>query len=270
MIYLKMIVSHINELKYIKLNLLESEGFIDQILVCEANYTHSGIKRDLIFKKVIDQYFKDEPRIKYVPLNIEKKVYKNTSVFKELHYNERIIRGYFINKLKIKTTDIIFSVDADEIIYRSSYSHILSLFKSKRRQAFQLRLNNFIYRPDYLWKSMDFVAPTVCTGNYYRYSYRRYNQWRYHGKLIEKPMGCHFNWHLTPEEMLEKINNYSHKDRYQHMRDVRVFEDAINEKKYPFDKDLEVEISQVDFETQKNLYPETFFSMIEEFKYLMK
>jgi hypothetical protein len=264
-----MIVSHENELKFIKMNALESDPYIDKILVCEANYTHSGIKRPFIFKELIEKHFKDDPRIVYVPLDIESKVHKDTMAFKSLHYNERIIRGYFIEHIQLKSDDIVFSVDADEIIYKKSYPHLLSLFGNKKRQAFKLRLNNFIYRPDYFWKSMDFIAPTVCTGNYYKFSYRKYNQWRYHGELIEEPMGCHFNWHLTPAEMLQKINNYSHKDRYHHMNDIKVFEDAIRNKEYPFEKDLVVDIEQIDLNENKDLYPESFLKLIDEFKYLM-
>ena len=258
------------------MDLLESEGFIDFIILIEANYTHSGIKREYVFKDLIkSNYFtpNELKRIKYFKIDIEKEVFLNTVKFKQLHHNERIIRGKFVDCLNFNSSDIIFSLDADEVLYRNTYK-ILIAKVNKKNSAFQLKLVNFIYRPDYLWHNSNFIAPTVCRFDFYKsikmkfYSrFKKYKQWRYHGKNLDFISGVHFNWHLTPKEILLKLNNYAHRDEFLHIKSTSNIQKCINKKELFWDLSLKNEIS---VDSSFDLLPKSYKNLENEFEHLMK
>ena len=171
--------------------------------------------------------------------------------------------------MKFSKNDIIFSCDADEVIYRKTYPLLINKLKNENtsKRAFKLLLNNFLYKPDLLWSNLRFIGPTVAKFGYYRF--RKYNQWRYDGDLIDFPAGIHFNWHLTPQEIINKLKTYSHKDLYSKYADIQLIRSSIEQRKYPFDK-KEVIIKEVSPVKNPELYPDCFSSHIDKFNYLIK
>jgi hypothetical protein len=159
----------------------------------------------------------------------------------------------------------VFSVDADEIIFGSSYPKILGSFSLFRR-AFKLNLHQFFYKPNYLWVDKDFIGPTVCKGSYY---HRFPSQWRYDGKLFQEKAGAHFSWQLTIDEMIEKLNNYGHAHDYAHLANREILADAVENKKYPFNEKERFEIRLLDFEKDAAYYPEKFKLVMDDFANLL-
>jgi len=274
--YIKKIVSNKSEAKYIKMDLIESEGFIHKIILVEANFSHSGIKRTYQFQEVIESdYFSKEEksRLIYLKIDINKLVYKNTISFKELHLNERVIRGKFVDYLTFNSTDIIFSLDADEVLYRDSYGELINKVQ-KNNKAYQLKLTNVIYRPDYIWHSCRFIAPTVCYYGFYdnlfmkiKTRFKKYKQWRYHGEVIENPKGVHFNWHLTSKEMLSKIKNYSHADQFTHIDSSEFLKECKKGKLFFWNTNIKNEIV---VDKSYSLLPNSFSILKNELSHLME
>lgn len=276
--YIKKIVSNKSEAKYIKMDLIESKGFIHKIILVEANFSHSGIKRTYQFQEVIDSdYFTEDEksRIIYLKIDITKLVYPNTFLSKELHYNERIIRGKFTDYIKLKSTDIIFSLDADEVLYSHTYINIISSINKNKNKAYLIKLHNLVYRPDYLWANFDFIAPTACRVDFYnsfkmivKSKFKKFKQWRYHGELYEFYGGVHFNWHLTPKEMEDKLSNYAHRDLFIGKGyDEDYFKNCISKKIF-FDPDKECEIKTINLR-DNDILPDSFYFLKDDFKYLL-
>lgn len=274
--FIKKIISAENELKFIKLDLIESSEIIDKIILVEANYTHSGIKREFLRDDLINNLFdsKERERIIHLKVDIEKYIYKNTKIAHRLHFNERIIRGLFEHNIKLNNNDIIFSLDADEVLYRETYINLINKIKNTNN-AYQIRLYNLVYRPDYLWTNFDFIAPTLCRVDFYKSfkmriksKFKKFKQWRYHGEICDHYGGVHFNWHLTPKEMVEKLNNYAHKDLFVGKGyDENYFKKCIENRKF-YDPTKKCEIEKIDI-YNNNILPKSFISNIKNFNYLL-
>ena len=266
-VYLKKIVSSLTEKKYIEIDIDESFPYVDAIILTEANYTHSGEKKEYVFESLIEKLKKNsKTKIIYIKLDLENDVYKNTIKEKELHFNEKLIRGKFVEYMSFDKTDIIFSADADEIFFRNAYEDFIPKMKNKTKKAFFVKLNNFLYTPNNLWINSEFYAPSIINFGYYWF--RKINQWRYDGKRIDKAYGIHFNWHLTPEEIVIKLNTYAHKNLYSKYADIELIRSAINNAEYPFDN-REIIIKKVNFLNDPEYFPVCINKHIDKFNYLV-
>jgi hypothetical protein len=156
--------------------------------------------------------------------------------------NEPAMRGYFVKVHQFKDDDIIISVDADEIIYESMYSTILE--EVEKHQCVSLCLNQFFYKMNYFWENNVFRAPTAAKYAVYKNKYPA--QWRYEGYEFATPVGCHFSWCMTPEEMIYKLNTYSH-PKYRFCADLNLLKNSIADKKYPFDPSVDFRIKELDW-----------------------
>lgn len=274
--YIKKIISSPSELKFIKIDLQESKDIIDKIILVESNYSHSGLSKKYIDDKIFNESFtsKQIKNIIRIKADLSPFVKKDTIKFRELHFNERVNRGIFQDYVKLTDSDIIFSLDADEVLYRNSYIELISKVRSNNK-AYQLKLHTLIYRPDLIWKDMVFIAPTVCKVNFYnsilmkiKSRLKKYKQWRYHGEVLEDFYGVHFNWHLTPSEILIKLSNYSHRDKFVNKNlDENKIKKMISNGEY-IDNDINIQLEKLDLDSE-NILPKSFHKFKKEFDYLI-
>jgi len=68
--------------------------------------------------------------------------------------------------------------------------------------------------------------------------------WRDVGEIVNKKVGCHFSWCMTPGEMVYKLHTYSH-PRYRFCADEKLLEEAIKNKTYPFDSSIDFNIREI-------------------------
>lgn len=265
-VYLKTYIYSGHEIKFLKLNFSESFNFIDHFIICEFNRTHLGTNRDFIFPQFLGEFSKEEQnKLIYLPCDLSNQVFLSSDS-EQVHRNENLMRGYFTSQIDLNPNDVVISVDADEIIYSRYYESLINKI-SLFTPALQLKLHQFFYRINYLWTNETFIAPTIARASFYKDRYP--GQWRYDGNIYPEIVGGHFSWCLTVDEMLTKLNVYSHHYDYSHLAKREVLEDAIRKKKYPFDPDRNFEIRELDIEKERNYYPEMIYSMLAEFKDLM-
>ena len=98
--------------------------------------------------------------------------------------------------------------------------------------------------------------------------FKKFNQWRYHGDICEFYGGVHFNWHLTPKEMADKLTNYSHRDLFVNKGyDEDYFKSCI-EKKIFYDPEKVCNIKTIDLD-DNDILPNSFYILKDNFKYLL-
>lgn len=256
-----------HELKFIKLNLNEAFNHIDRFIVCEFNRTHTGAERELMFNNYLDFFTpQEQEKILYIGADVSELTRFSTTDGKITRQNEILMQGYFVKELGLKNKDIVFSVDADEIIYEYMYQPIIKKINFLN-PCFLLRLNQFFYKINYLWMSNDFRAPVACKVGFYKDYYPA--SWRYEGKLFPQKAGCHFSWCLTIDEMIDKLGRYIHADIYGHFAKREILENAVKNKKYPFEPEEKFDICILDLEKNRNYYPQSIYSMMNEFNYLI-
>lgn len=246
MIYLKTYFYVKHEIKFLKLNLIEAYEHIDKFIICEFNRTHTGrpTKDGYIFENYINEFpEKLRDKILYLKCDISKEVVEAYNDEPAIHrVNEPLMRGYFVKKINLNDDDIIFSVDADEIIYGYKYPQLIELVN--KHNLLQLTMYQMFYKPNYLWEGYDWTAPNVSKYKVYKNEFPA--QFRYDGHRgleYKEKIGCHFSWCMSIDEMIYKLHTYSHPGQ-RHCAKKEIMEDAVKNKKFPFD-DREFKIQEL-------------------------
>jgi hypothetical protein len=272
MIYLKTLFYSEPEIKYLKLNLAEAGDFVDKFIICEFNYNHVGEKRELIFSKYLAEFTEAErAKIIYVTGDLTDLVSPAKDNAKLAHANEQVIRGYFASQVDLHDDDIVFSVDADEIIFRSVYPIIIEKIKNRiyfwQPKSYLFSLYQFFYKINYFWENNKFIGPIACLAKVYKNKYP--GQWRYFGRLYQPIAGCHFSWCLSVPEMISKLNSYAHQSDFAHLAQPEILEAAISNKQYPFDPKTDFKIKILDMNQDKSFYPVAIYEQLDNFKNLI-
>ena len=242
-VYLKTYFYVEHEVKFLAMNLLEAYDHIDGFIICEHNRTHTGRPRDYIWDEVKGQLpaeFMD--KVIYLPSDLSDKAVEAYEREDLIHsINEPVMRSSFMTDMQFDRDDIIISIDADEIIYRNAYPQILETVD--RQNLVRLNLHQFFYKTNYLWEGKDFTAPIA--SKYWVFQDHYPTNWRDTGPIMPGKHGCHFSWCMTPEEMVYKLHTYSH-PRYRFCANKELLEEAIANKEYPFDPDVDFRIRELD------------------------
>ena len=265
MIYFKTYFYSHHEVPFLILNLRECYKYVDKFVICEFNYTHTGIKRNYIW----DQHKHKFPtelidKVVYLQIdmsNIVKNGVNNENIIHSV--NEPYMRGSFTKYLNLQDNDIIISVDADEIIYGEMYPELIQIVKNKG--SICLTLNQFFYRVNYYWIDNPFRAPTIALYKTYKKTFP--SQWRYQGETYNKMVGCHFSWCMSVDDMLIKMKCAGHGPRYRHLEKKEILEDAVQNCKYPFSQ-RSFNIKIIDFDTSP-IIPKQMLKMKDDFKDLI-
>lgn len=231
-----------HELRFIAANLIEGHEHFDRFIVCEHNRTHTGRPRDMIGWERLRDSLPSHllSKVEYVPLDISKLTVEAYDDEETIHnVNEPVMRSSFMCVCSLDPDDVVFSVDADEIIYASAYEPAAQI--ARRDGACLLTLNQFFYRLNWLWEGNEFVAPTVALAKTLQFP----SNIRYTGTRLPGFAGCHFSWCLTPEQMVYKLHTYAH-PRYRFCADLELLTRSIAEKRYPFDESVDFRLRELE------------------------
>lgn len=248
MIYLKTYFYVHHELDFLKYNLIESFPHIEKFIICEFNKTHTGMPREFIGIDKLTEHIPEDMshKILYLPLDLEGlsvEAYDREDLIHEI--NEPIMRSLFMKHVQFEDDDIIVSVDADEIIYSETYDLIKETLRKK--DVCSLNLHQFFYKKTFLWKNKDFIAPIAA--KFFTFKNRFPCNLRYEGDTLPQKAGCHFSWCMSVDEMIYKLETYSH-PRYRFCSDKDILERAIALKEYPFDPNQKFEIEEIPIDSE--------------------
>lgn len=243
MIYLKTYCYAPHELEFVIANLQECYDHIDKMIVCEFDINHTGEKRDFEFQdlcSMVPENLRD--KLDYHACDIYDITARAFNDEDAIHtINEPIMRSFFTQLYDFDPDDIIISVDADEILYREKVQEVID--KVKINNIVSLRMRQFFYKKTYLWEDIIWKSAIACKFGAVNPPYP--NNWRDIGISTEDFVGCHFSWCMDVNAMINKLYTYSH-PRYRFCADKEILQDAIDNKKYPFDKNRSFNIKEID------------------------
>lgn len=252
-------VSSSHELPFVRLNILESSPHVDRILICEADYSHVGHERELLFEKLLGTLNNNELRkVEYIPLRIGHQIDRKLRGAELFHSIERIIRDEFARIVNIHNSDFVVAVDADEIIYSDVYPMLKNMTLGKlgwKARSIRLKLHQFFFFLDYLWEGHLFDAPVATRASVFL-SQNRPADWRYLGKTTKFHAGVHFSWVMNLDDMVSKLSRYAHNDLYGHLADEDLLLRAMKEKRYIFDSQVDFTIKEISYDNE--IYPRSF------------
>jgi hypothetical protein len=242
MIYLKTYMYTPHEVDFIIANLEECYDHIDKMIVCEFDIHHTGMKREFEFedlKERVPEHLRD--KLDYHACSVydhTARAYENEDAIHRV--NEPVMRSWFTKLYNFEDDDIIISVDADEIIDKRKLPDIINQVNSNG--IVKLKMRQFFYKKTYLWKNKDFTSAIATK---YGMIHPKYpNNWRDQGIVTQDYVGCHFSWCMNVDAMIHKLDTYSH-PRYRFCAKRDLLEDAIENKKYPFDAGVNFHIEEI-------------------------
>ena len=246
-------VSNRSEIPFLWMMFDEAAQYVDRIIVTEFNQTHSGLERSFIFPDYVSEFEKEFPNLVYLQgVNIPG-VIREAADSDGHHHNETLMRGWFAHQLRFRRSEVVFSNDADEILYGSTYKWVLDNFSWKSKGV-RFGLHQFFYRPNFLWRDQEFMAPVAL--RFGRYNRDHAINWRYQGKKLPGYWGVHFSWCIPAEEMAEKVKNYSHANEQKHLSDVELMRASRANRTYPFDPPKPFDIEVIGY--QSEILPKSF------------
>ena len=217
----------------IRLNILDK--FVDNFIIVESTFTHSGKKRDLVFDIKNFQKFKD--KIIYHVVDKKPKGLEDVNVYDTDHIKENKIimnavrfengqRNAIAGLLKSATdNDQIIISDLDEIPnldnvnFKLNKSKIVLFIQKMFYYKFNLILENMTWCGSKSCKMKDFLFPQWLR----EIKDKKYPLWRvdtifskkkYNNVHFVENGGWHFTNIKTPEEIDKKLRSYMHHPEY--------------------------------------------------------
>ena len=231
----------------------EAAPYVDRIVVTEFNQTHSGIDRAFIFEDFLASFRQEFPMLVYLQGRNIPGVIPNAANAEDQHHNETLMRGWFARQLKFRRSEIVFSADADEILYGSTYKWVLDNFSWKSKGV-RFGLHQFFYRPNFLWRDQEFIAPVALRFGHYNREHAI--NWRYQGKKLPGHWGVHFSWCIPAEDMAAKVLSYAHASEQKHLSNIDLMIQARANRSYPFDSSKPFSLEVIDLESE--ILPKSF------------
>lgn len=259
---LRILVSDPSELNFVIMNCIESRKLVDRVLVIEHDYSHSGkpLKSSFLAHESEIRELSGNPLVEVHLLYIEREVRKNATSSEATHFNENLIRKSFLSQCNISSKDLIIAVDADEIIYRKFYRlvKIIRTVLPRIEVSFSLLMHQFFYKMNYLWKEVRFRSPVLVSAGL---AMNDSSLLRDAGALLPFWAGCHFSWQLTVPQMINKLKNYAHSPEYQYLANEEILNDAIENRRYPFDLERPFTIYILNEKSAARLLPDSFYRL---------
>jgi len=218
----------------LRLNLLNN--YVDEFVIVESFYTHSGRRRKLLFD--IKKYKKFKNKINYIiledpPLDLDFiNVNETENSINSKHIlnavkRENLQRNTILNGLKLALPeDIIIISDLDEIpnLENNNIRNIknkIILFKQKFfYYKFNLKLNNFPWHGSKACKKKNLISPQWLRNVKDKiYPFWRldalFSRKKYQDIKIIDNGGWHFSNIKTPADIEKKLKNYLHHREYE-------------------------------------------------------
>ena len=234
--------TYYNEELLLRLRLETLDKVVDTFVVAEATHTFSGIPKPLLFNPAHFRRFAD--RIIHIvvddmPLDL------HNAWANEAHQRNALLRGL----TNAAPTDWVMISDIDEIprpdaVLRYRPWNLCGTFVQRHYNYF---INNLQVQPSACLKLRWWIRPKITTMEHLRGFFKTPENLRVykrksgiqgilnyvHKKVRHQRLedgGWHFSWLMTPEQMVQKIESFSHTELNQpHIKSLNAIRSAIRE-----------------------------------------
>ena len=252
-------ITYFNEPLLFELRLNILDKFVDEFVVCEATFTHSGKKKNINFD--ISRYEKFKHKIKHLIISekpddlfeINEKNKSNNSLYRLNAANRIQFQRNYISKYlkKFSPNDWIIYSDSDEIPNLNK----IDLHKCKKKVIVFKQLF-FYYKFNLSLKSYDWFGTKACRlkdlssiDELRNLKPKKYSWWRLDAffkkdkfiniKIIDDG-GWHFTELKTPKEIYMKHKNDEHHDEFDMTGITEAdIEKMVKDKYIPYDHSID-------------------------------
>ena len=228
-----------NSILEIRLN--ELDNIVDYFVIMEFGETFTGIKKEKKINKNLLNKFRKKIRYFFINTNLSE-----INPWKR----EGFQRNHLIKGIEdAKSEDIIMISDVDEIpnlnqidfniigdeVYAFSLNHYMYKLNLKRQVMW---IGNKLCKKK-IFKSPQWLRSLKVHKKYSIFRLDKFFSKTYYSKFkIIENSGWHFGWLMKPDEIVKKINSYSHTEHnIPKNNDNKYIEDCINNEVNFLDKD---------------------------------
>ena len=278
-------ITYFNEPLLFELRLNILDKYVDEFIVAEALYTHSGKPKKINFNKELYPKFKH--RISHIIVKNEPENIVSTNLMnQDVAFDQKIIRNNAVKRIelqrdaiskifkKINYNDWIIYSDSDEIPNLKNIK-----FNNLKEKFLSFKQGMFYYKFNLTLPTLDWYGSKACrfkdlkTISELRYiKPKKYNWWRVDTffkknkfinlKIIENG-GWHFTNIKTPHEIYIKHSNDEHHDEFDRTGILKEnIEDMINYRYIPYDHSID----KKKWEKKWNKDNRIKLSVVENFK----
>ena len=214
----------------LRLNILDK--FVDYFVISESNKTHQGKDKKINFN--INNFSKFKDKIKFVVANYDEEIKFDKHIGGESPI-EQHQRNELINGIKnAGQNDLIILSDSDEIPDLNKLSEIKENKKfiafSQKMFMYKLNLQNI--------EESNWIGSRITKKKYIKsmqslrnLKFKNYPFWRFDKKDFQIIKGgWHFSFLQTPNQILKKINSFSHGEFNDVEMDAKKIEEKIKKK----------------------------------------
>lgn len=210
----------------LRLNILDK--YVDHFIVIEANYTHSGNKKNINFD--INHYPKFKKKITHIilkqaspELKFPNKDFKRWNSYKRMEFQRNKIAEALLDA---HSDDIIMYSDSDEIpnLERVNFREINEKVIIFKQKMFYYKFNLILKNLDW-YGTRAFKKKNLTTIQWLRHvKPKKYNWWRvdllwkkdkYRSLKIIENGGWHFTQLKSPKDLYYKFLNDEHHDEFE-------------------------------------------------------
>lgn len=257
---LRIVVSTLDELPFVKMSLSEAKSVIDEVVLVEADTTHTGQSKNLVYVDLAKDLREIHPHTTYVPLVRDGRFRRDAESSADVHWNELLIRGAWATEFRLSPADIVLAVDADEIFARSAIRRLIARSRLRRR-SLNLGMHQLFFRPNNLWTDAEFSGPSLVRARDVR---QPVFSWRNFGEPYRRVQGFHFSWCMPVSSMLAKISMYSHNPEFKEFSDPEALRKARDENRYIFDPVRSYTTRRLSISDMESLFPASFWNYCDE------
>jgi hypothetical protein len=263
----RVVVVKRQELPFVRASLRELAGRVDEVFLSIPTVSHSGLEleRDFSESEIVSGISMQGTKLTLHEIEGTGFV-RNATNSHELHYNEFLTRVAFTRQANVGKSDLILALDADEVPFGDEIESVMRR-ALPRLMPVRLKFRQFFYRPNFLWEDYIFRSPVISS---VLFGQMRLFGFRDKGVTVSQRIhGCHFSWNLSPEEMVSKLQNYSHALDYKHLASEDVLGVALASRTYPFDPGMAFSLRELEWPEFIECVPRGLISELPSIHYLL-
>ena len=198
------------EFEMLKMRLEYYYDSVDHFVICESDYTQTGVKKELTYPKNSWMFEEYKDKITYITFTPTQEDIDNR--VNDRFYVERKHRDSMKDTILELADDdtLILLSDVDEFPKKEIFDELRELTKNDKMDAVSCKFKTFYYSPLCELKIDAFCTVAI---NYTTLKsivgYGQLRDYTFNCKHLDNS-GYHFSYFITPEEIQRKIQTFSH------------------------------------------------------------
>ena len=250
----------------VKLRLEYLYKYVDYFYIVESCFTFSGNKKDYYYIDKCAEWFQPYlDKIQFIKIDQKLNTLPDTCFIDSLKrsfHEEKLQRNYIRNILlkDFNATDFVLALcDVDEIYDYRSLDSKETLFELSQDKSILIKMKMYFYNFNLFlhdnWE-MAFLISSTFLKQYEDLDYIRV--YKLGSNTIRRGSGWHFTYFMNSEDMVRKLQSFSHTDINRPPFNDKDYLNFVISKGIDYQQRVDFKLQNIPFEDSFHNYPELF------------